>query len=283
MSPGRRFRILVLFAFAVAALGRPMAIHAQTTELDQFVGKDLWKDHLPEDEKLRLDKIVGQETGATPWHVWTTTRIGRTRYIVLLGKPLASIPGGSSACVQLFDATAKRINSWCFQTGCRINLGSASVEFSSDLACDLIVFQMDRLINGPNVEKEYFAIGNDRLQFVRMENDKGEAVQNEYIFPDLEIGFVPDANTVEQWAGMLESTDKADVLSALVFLGGRHLCEPRRLFDEPRESKYKRLFQQLIDNPRIRELIGSLSNSDNEWIRRAALLAARGPRERLLE
>jgi hypothetical protein len=44
---------------------------------------------------------------------------------------------------------------------------------------------MAPLINGRNLAREYFAIGNDGLQVVRMENDKGEAVQNEYVFPTM--------------------------------------------------------------------------------------------------
>jgi len=195
-----------------------------------------------------------------------------------------SVPGGSSACVLLFDAASKRINNWCFQTGWRITLDSASFEFSTDLGSDLIVLHMARFINGRNVAKEYFAISSDRLQFVRMENDQGEAVQNEYVFPNYEIGIVPVGNTEDEWVGMLKSAEKASVLSALVFLGGRHITEPQRHFaPEAAESKYAELFQQLVGSPRVRDLIAGLSRSDNEWVRQAALLAARGPRERLLQ
>lgn len=82
---------------------------------------------------------------------------------------------------------------------------------------------------------------------------------------------------------MLQSADKASVLSTLVFLGGRHTTEPQRHFvPEPAESKYAGLFQQLIGSPRIRDLIAALGHSDNEWVRQAAVLAARGPRERVL-
>jgi len=280
----RGVRQFVLLVFAAGALGR-----AQTTALDRFVGRDLWKEHLSETEQRLLDNVIGAVPKGNifepdPWHVWTTNRVGQTRYVVLLGQPEISVPGGSSACVQLFDATAKRIGSWSFQTGWRITLDSASFELSSDLANDMIVLHMSRFINGRNVAKEYYAINNDRLQFVRMESDKGEAVQNEYVYPNFEIGIVPDAHTADQWAGMLESNDNSDVLSALVFLGGRHLTEPQRRFpNEPQESKDAELFQRLMASARIQGLIDRLSGSPNEWVRQAALLAARGPRERLLQ
>ncbi len=236
-----------------------------------------------------MNRAVGEVpkgviTEPAPWHIWKTSRDGLSRYVVLLGEPEVLVPGGSSACVLLFDGASKRLRSWCFQTGWRIDLDRASLEFRTDLASDVIVLHMVRFINGRNVAKEYFAVGGDRLRFVRMENDKGEAVQNEYVFPNFEIGIVPAGNTEEEWASMLESADRADVLSALVFLGGRHITEPRRRFaPEPAESKYAGLFQQLAGSPCIRELIARLSHSENEWIRQAALLAVRGPRDRLLQ
>ena len=278
----------VLLVLAVDVLGLPATAPAQTTELDRLVGRDLWKDHLPPAQQKSLDKILGKVpkgsfTEPRPWHVWKTNRDGQTRYIVLLGETVFVFPGGSSACIQLFDAAAKRIHSWSFLTGWRLDLGSASIKSSTDVAGDTIVFQMKRYM-GRNVAKEYFALSNDQLHFVRMENDKGEAIQNEYVYPNFEIGIVPDASTEDQWASILESKDKAVVLSALVFLGGRHLTEPERRFtDNTRASKYAGLFQQLLSSPRIRGLVQGLANSENEWIKQAAKLAARGSRERLFE
>jgi hypothetical protein len=233
---------------------------------------------------LGLDELVDKVPEGSiimepvPWHIWKRTHDGQTRYIVLLGKPLVIIPDGSSACVQLFDATANKINTWSFQTGWRISLYDASIEYSTDLASDLILLQAAPVINGRNVAKEYFAPSNDRLRFIRMENDKGDLIQNEYVFPNYEIGTVPDANTADQWVRLLESKDKADVLSALVFLRGKHIDEPeRRLLPGPHESSYVELFRGLISYPRISALIARLSNSDSEWVMKAALLAARGP------
>jgi hypothetical protein len=192
------------------------------------------------------------------------------------------IPGGSSACLQLFDNRTRRIDSWSFQTGWRIDLVDASIEYSSDLESDLVILHTAHVINGRPVAREYFAIGGDRLRLVRVEDEKGELFQNEYIYPNFEIGVVPDAKTVDQWVTLLASKDRADVLSALTFLGGRHIAEPdRNLLPEPQESKYAGLFRQLVGNPRIREIIAQLETSENEWVKHAAVLAARGPRDRL--
>jgi hypothetical protein len=291
MDLGRRLakHSIVLLACAGSAIVLPTAIHGQTTELARFVGRDFWRHQPSTNEALRLNQIVGkipkgQVVEPGPWHIWKTHRSTQTRYVVLLGEPLILIPGGSSVCIQLFDVRGKRLNSWSFLTGWRLTLQEASIEFSSDLMSDVIVLKTARVVNGPNITREYFALSNDRLRFVRMENDKGIAVQNEYIFPNQEIGIVPAINTVDEWASLLESKDKADVLSALVFLGGRHLTEPERHFaSEPQGSKWAGLFQQLVGSPLIRGLITRLSNSDDQWVRQAALLATRGPRERLFQ
>lgn len=192
-----------------------------------------------------------------------------------------SIPGGATARVQLLDDTLKTVSDWSFQAGWRILLEDATFEYSAELGSYLIILHTSPVINGANVAKEYFSVSGDRLRLVRIENDKGRAVQNEYVFPNCEIGIVPEAKTTSQWAALLESADRTDVLSALVFLGGRHLASPeRRFLKEPKESKYARLFRELAENTQVQDLIRQLEMSDNEWIRQAATLAARGPYDR---
>ena len=125
----------------------------------------------------------------------------------------------------------------CFQAGWRIALVSASIEYSHDLATDLVVLHTIPVINGLNVAKEYFAISNDQIRVIRIENDKGKLTQNEYIFANYEIGVGPTANNVDEWERLLKSKDKSDVLSALVFLGGRHIDGPDQDFGPgPHES-----------------------------------------------
>lgn len=84
----------------------------------------------------------------------------------------------------------------------------------------MIVLQTTPAISGRDIGKEYFAIGNDTLRLIRLEDTKGQVTQNEYVVESREIGIIPDAKTVDQFVNLLESSDKADVLSALVFLVG---------------------------------------------------------------
>jgi hypothetical protein len=264
------FLVLTVLSFAVA-------VHAQATRLDRFVGKDLRED--PSAQR-KVDNVLGIPSGGdiggeTPWRVWKTDQNGRTRYVVLMVQPEFIVPGSSRAFVVLLGASTKRIASWSFATGWRITPASASFEFSKEAGSELMIINMAQFVNGRDVAREYFAINDDRLRLVRIENHNGEAVQNEYSSPNSEIGVVPNATTVDEWAKMLESKDRAVVLSVLTFLGGQHSIEPP-LFQE---STYGTVVQKLIGNPRIRELVEGLSNSDNRWVRQAADLVARGSRQ----
>jgi hypothetical protein len=271
--------------FAVSLVAFSVAVCAQTTELDRFVGRDLWKDQ--SDHRGLADLIgevpKGEIWEPTPWHVWKFNRNGVTRYVVLLVESEAIVPGGSTACVQLFDGSAKKLGSWSFRTGHRMTPTKAAMKFFPDIGSDLVVIDMEQYVNGRDVGREYYALNGDRLRLVRIEDHKGKASKNEYVYDNAEIGVAPDETTVEQWAGMLASEDRAVALSALTFLGGRHLTEPGRNFlPEPKESKYASLFQELLGDSRIHNLINRFTKSENEWIRQAALLAVRGPRERLV-
>ena len=182
-----------------------------------------------------------------------------------------------------FDAASTRIESSSFQTGWCNLLIDASIENSPQLGVDLLVLRTSHVINGRDIANEYSSLSNDRFHVVRLEDSKGAAVQNNYVFPNYEIGVIPSARSVEDWTRLLQSKDKSDVLSALVFLGGHHLDEKERmLLPGPHESSYAALFQQLVDSPPIHDLILELTNSDNPWIRDAAILAARDPRQRRL-
>lgn len=264
------------------------SIHAQTGILDRLAGRDLWKHRPTRAESVQLQQLVGSVPKGImmeplPWYIWKAHHRGRRRYVVLLGESLMSIPGGTSACVRLFDEASTTIQSWSFQTGWRNELTSALVKYSTELGTDVLVLRTAPVINGRDIASEYFAIDDDRLRLIRLEDSKGAVVQNEYVFPNYEIGNVPSEQTVEAWTSLLRSNDKSDVLSALVFLGGRHLDEQQRMgLPAPHESKYAALFQQLVATPAVHDSITQLTNSGNAWIRDAAFLAARDPRQRQL-
>jgi hypothetical protein len=252
--------------------------------LDRLVGRDLWTEKLTTAESAQLERLLEKSpVGSLKlWRVWKTDSNGRSRYVVLLGEDLMIVPGGTSAYVLLLDNVPVTIRRWSFQTGWRSVLKDASLEQSTDRDRDLLVIHTSPVVNGRDIAKASFSIGGDQLRLIRLEDSKGSAVQNEYVFPNFEIGLPPKAHTVQEWANLLQSKDRSDVLSALMFLGGRHIAEDERGLLSDGQSKYATLFEQLLANRSIQNLIAKLADSDDGWIREAAILAGRGPRKRLL-
>jgi hypothetical protein len=186
----------------------------------------------------------------------------------------ASVSCGHADLPKGHDVDAKRIGSWSFQTGWRINLVGATFEAASPITGDVVVLHMSR---GSDVAREYFAINNDQLRLVRIENDRGESIHNAYVFPNYEIGLVPHATTVDEWFAVLGSENTVEVTSALLFLGGTHVDGTDRTLKL--QHGYADAVQQMLGTGRMREVIERLRNSKNEWVSQAAMLAERRARD----
>lgn len=186
------------------------------------------------------------------------------------------VPGGSKACVRAISSRGVSTSTSCFETGWRLRPDSVAIERYSALLGDVVVLQMARNINGRDIKKEYFAIRGDRVQLIRLEDSSGQAVANSYRAANLEIGIRPRASTLEEWVELLDSSDRVDVLSALVFLGGEHLTKQDydALPPDFRPEIQDSLFVRLIKQSEIRERILFLSRSSDKWIQQAASLAA---------
>lgn len=263
-------------AFAIAWAMVAVPILAQNRILDSYVGRDLSED--AGSGYADLDEIVGTVSDDVtvhplPWHVWKTTQDVETRYVVLLARHLLTIPGGIWACVRLFDSGGHRIASWTFRSGWRADFSGASFEYSPRLGCDVMILRTEAAFGGRDITREFFALKHNKLTFVRLENSGGSLVSNNYVLPNYEIGVVPDAKSVSEWIRLLQSEDKADILSALVFLSGSHTARPGIWSAGPMESKYVEKYRELIHDPNVLRIVERLSNRGDDWIKNAATLA----------
>ncbi len=270
---------------AASAVAGALLLSAQTTELDPYVGRDLWSAKLSLADNERLARIIGPVPrgfmlSPWPWHIWKPRPTGVSRFVVVLGETEQIVPGGSSACVYLLDAGLQYIGSWCFQAGWRMGFRRVSFEYSQALDSELLIFEMFPYVNGRDIRKEVFSLKADSLKFIRLEDSRGNAVQNDSVFANYEIGFLPPSQSPQDAVAMLESADKSDVLFALMLLGGRYVPESERRGLDRMESRHAERFRAWIAVPRIRKLIEELCNSEDVWIRQAAELAARDPLER---
>src|SRR5439155_7131891 len=120
----------------------------------------------------------------TPWHVWKfNTPKHEPRYVVFSGQTIFMIPGTSSASIVLLSASGAEVGSWHFSTGWRIDIKSARTSFDDKLRTQLITVSTAPVINGRDVAQQHFALMDDKLYFIRMEDSKGRLIRNHYFFP----------------------------------------------------------------------------------------------------
>ena len=217
-----------------------------------------------------------------PWHSWKFVLGGRPRVIRFDGARLFMIPGTSRGAVHLFDESGTELANWKFSTGWRINLVGASFEPMPELMAHVLIVQTQRSINGRNVAKQFFAFSGDRLRFIRMEDEAGQILQNNYYAPNHTLGVEPEVKQLEEWMELLKSPSNIDVLAALTFIGGRHMdppdASPGWQHEDVEQAKLALLLQ---NDPGIQELVGRLQRHENVWIREAADVAtAEMPRVR---
>lgn len=254
--------VLALLAISLAGIPQKTETDVPPSVLERLVGKPTSDLQGPEAAPL-CPGSGNNFTFPAPWYVWRTTR--QNRFVVFCLARLITARGGE-ASIQLFDATGKRLAASKFRTGNRERPESAALVYSDSSGTELIVFKTRSTVDSQGAREQYFALSADRLRFVRAESESGETV---YSWPLETMGFMPEAKTPDEWIALLQSTNRADVISALVFIGGEHVDNATT------DPALIKMVREIRQDTRVRALIQRLRESDNEWIRQAAQLAAR--------
>ena len=260
-----------------AIMGTMLAACARANDLEPFIGRDFSEHRLtPSEERLIASRLGRTARTSKPlesfWRIW---RSG-DRLVALWIFDIGLIPGNVTATIQVFkdNESLDYIDQQSFQAGYRAFFANASVEFVAPLGRPLLVLETQPAINGRRISKQYYSFHGDQIRLVRIENQQGDLLTNHYHFSNLEIGMPPRATTARQWLRLLESNDESEVLSALVFLGGRHIAsEHRRTEEIPYQSIYVPMLSKLLRDPQIQSQIQNLRESAHPWIREAAKLA----------
>jgi hypothetical protein len=180
------------------------------------------------------------------------------------------IPDASSAHVFVFDADGRRLTDSEFLTGWRINIEDAAWLTDSDHGFPCLLVRSSTAFTGHEI-RQYYALLQDSLAVVRLEDSEGKADLVDYHSPNHTIGPAVPKWAPEQWEAALRSSNRAEVLRTLVWLGGHHsnppLHEPN-LSVEPFEDAALVLMTRR--RPGVRSAVEALTHSDDGWVQEAA-------------
>ena len=169
---------------------------------------------------------------------------GEKRYLLVELAQLWVIPGNSNLRVHVFDAAGQRFNVQEFNAGYRMNVGDMRIRKNDVTKHQLLIVTSEYCFGGRPTH-QYYALAGNGLMLVYLEQD-GRMEHNNYQNMGMAVG--PEIwHSFAEWEKALNSSDEAEILSALVWLD-----------DDRRKSDG------------VRKRLEELSQSENDWIRIAA-------------
>jgi hypothetical protein len=214
---------------------------------------------------LKVGQVV--EDGFEPWSLWRLKT--KTWSGFILFEADSPLPGGwdpdlraSGARIHFLDATGQYESTFEFCPGYGIYLVDAAFGNHEIVGAPVIEIKtriIDRAFSQWTSDtRQFYGIVDKRLALLRIESEEGKVLANRYDDSHVRLGPSPPERTKEQWEELLLSSDRVLVLEALTWIAGRNFTF---LAEAVRES--------LVVQKRIAEL----AESENEWIREAAVLA----------
>lgn len=190
---------------------------------------------------------------------------GEKQYILVEDGPLTNIPGQSRMRVHLFDAKGRILSSDNFGAGWRTVLTGFQVRKLSVLNSEALIVNTDYCFGGSPGQQYYAVVGN-RLMLVYLEQD-GRFEVNGYSHRNQTIGPLV-SRSADDWEKALGSVHEAEVLSALLWLGGHHWNGQPPPYNQDEAEAEK--VSSLRSRDAVRERLIALSESDNWWLQSAA-------------
>lgn len=185
------------------------------------------------------------------------------------------IPGDSRLQVSVFDHQGKLLDSSDFGAGWRIMITKTRFVYMKTFGREVLEVESQPTINGADVRKQYYALIEDRMRLIRLEDSNGDLRVNFYGSPNHTIGFTDVGRSAEDLEKSLISEDTAQSLATLTWLGGDHLDpqmgEPGYYHEDLSEA---RLVEEVRARPAVKKLVNALKDSRNKWVREAARSAA---------
>lgn len=279
------FRLSTLFlAVTIVAIAfgyRHIRRQIQFSRLKGYVNTNIRK--LPERErqsfaKLAEDLLPGRNRLGfifrENWFIWRLPTANGPRFVLVQGEHIFNVPGTSSAHIHLFDTLGRLVHTSSFSTGWRIDVIDAAIEAGKIKGESLICIRTEPVINGADIARQFYAIIDDSVTLIRIENESGECIPNTYSAPNHMVGPETIVRTEQEWLRALSATNTSEVLRTLTWLGGHH----GKPFENPGNILIESfgdatLHARVRENERTQTLLKSLLSSPDGWIGEAAQLA----------
>jgi hypothetical protein len=254
-------------------------------ELSRYEGRDLRNLDDADNDKLfdLLEKLFPKycETSSItdPYYVWTVQDEKRNilRYIVVDGEQIQKLPGGSRACISLFDEVGRLVATSEFSTGWRIDIKDVELIKDSIIGVPVIVI-LSGSFGGRDIGRQYYALFNDEVVLIRLEDVNGTVIPNRYTGSTDTIGPTVVKRSLDEWEAALCSDNEVEILLALIWIGGIHddSASSGQFGPKPyrANSRYVEQVRRLRRRKRVQERLSRLRASDNQWVREGAQLAA---------
>jgi hypothetical protein len=170
---------------------------------------------------------------------------GSSSRIVQVWHNLRVVPGNCPLRIYVLNESRRLLSSTSMEGGGRSGLLSVRPVARPELGP--WVFTIDN-----DFELQYFVLVGDAPVLVRLENDSGALVQNDFEVPESTLGPTPPIRSPEEWESAL-SGGPVETLRTLMWLGGAHASPPLAL-----------------RRPGVVRKISDLRNSPNPWVAEAA-------------
>lgn len=186
------------------------------------------------------------------------------RYILVEESPLVMIPDDSWLRVHIFDTEGRLLNEQKFNAGYRVVLNSIQVRGIELLSSQALVVQGENVLGGHSL-RQYYVLSGNQIVLVYLEMD-GMHQSNNYNHSNLTVG--PQLQrSVDEWEKALHSANDAEVLTALLWLGGYHWDGQPAPYDKDKGEAEK--VSILSSREQVRKRLFELSQSKNLWIKAA--------------
>ncbi len=266
---------------------------ASRAPLGTYVDKDLSKLSKPENDELarRFRDATGEtlfeERAGVAFQPFCVRRFDKEEvsWLFLEAHLAHSTYDVSTARAHLFDSDWRRLAVQVFPVGHRFLLKEATVVANEELDEDLLVVKAVCL--GPFLEvggkrkpvlehgefqRQFYALLGESFVLVRLEDDEGRIVPNDYTRNRPYKGTDSSGKGAEDRLQELCSSNPVEQLAALVWLSGKHLSgsEPRHPYLDQEDAEDSRVYEAVREDPRTKQALAELVDSEVKWVREYA-------------